>query len=794
MLCFLALLTPMTLVVATAWACAPNRQLTVEPSSGPPGTTVTVEGDGFGGSGAVTITGPGGMSASATPELGSFSVEMTLPDVPPGVYLLTAKMALAPDEPPAVVARVAIQVTDSTSPPPPPAVDDVITGPTQLVSTPAHLTHVDYAGVSRDGGRLWFTQSGRSAFEGAHSTTSWLSHLLAPVDDWVYFGAASQDGSRVFFMTTASLTSEDTDPFMDVYERSGAGTRLISKPADPGLASGAPAEFGGISEDGRRVFFMTTDGLTHDDGDFGRWDVYEHADGVTRLVSGPTGTPAPSTDRTRFVAASADGSHVFFTTYDRLTPDDTDVAQEDVYERVAGMTRLVTRGDDIPQVDDGFVRFAGVSRDGEHVLFETQAKMTDDDLDSGHSDVYERSGSDTTLVSKPTDVADPDSGDAFASAISDDGSRVFFGSAEELTAEDDDGASVDVFVRSGGVTTLVSQPAQNGLVTPSEHAFLSAITGDGSRVIFETTEKMTVDDTDTLRRDVYERAGAQTTLLSKPTGLLDPDTADATFRGMTDDGEHIFFDTNERLVADDGDDGRQDVYRRAGGRTSLISRPTGVPDPAGTTSASFVGVSAGGSIVFFRSEGRYTEDDLDDHFFDIFGVGIPDQPAGQPAQPGDQESAAAAQRLPSPTPSSSDTTRPRLTDLRARPRRIRRVARGRRTTGSTATQISFGLSEPARVTLAFARAEAGRRAGGRCTARTPGNRRGRRCIRYVLVAGTITRQAESGVNRLRLTARVGRTALAPGTYRITASAVDAAGNRSQKHHISLTVIAAKTQR
>ena len=44
----------------------------------------------------------------------------------------------------------------------------------------------------------------------------------------------------------------------------------------------------------------------------------------------------------------------------------------------------------------------------------------------------------------------------------------------------------------------------------------------------------------------------------------------ARFAGATPDGSHIFFETNEKLVASDTD-GSQDVYERFGGATTLIS-------------------------------------------------------------------------------------------------------------------------------------------------------------------------------------------------------------------------------
>lgn len=801
----LALLVPLTIFAATAWACGPSWLLTVTPTKGPPGTQMTVKGTGFAVGQEVIISGSGGFSATVTPaDYTGFSIAMTMPDVPPGVYIVTAEIPPDPGAPPAVVARVAIQVTGPPAPPPSP-VADVSPGPTQLVTpeTATSSSAATFGGASRDGRRVWFgsplpmtnddfTGSDYNLFERADGVTRWLSGPVLAANTnhtfiTAHFSAASKDGSRVFFVSNGRLTSQDNDSALDVYERSGGVIKLISKAAAPGF-EWTDAEFGGISEDGRRVFFSTPGQLTGDDDDGVRWDVYEYADGVTRLVSVPLGAEIHYGDGARFAAASADGSRVFFRTYDQLTGDDTDGGLDDVYERAGGVTTLVTRGNDAPGANNAQIQFAGVSRDGSRVFFHTQAKMTDDDEDSGRQDVYERSGGITKLVSKPTGVADPATGGARLEAISDDGSRVFFTSEQELTPDDDDTVYTDVYERAGGVTTLISKPSQSGLITPAQSVWFGAITGDGRHVYFETTETMAADDTDTLRCDVFERSEGKTTLISKESGLADPDDgAGADFGGVSDDGSVVFFETDERLVAGDEDDGKKDVYRRASGVTTLISRASDVPDPA-TRGAWFLGASAGGSIVFFGSEGRYTQDDLD-QWSDIYSVGVPDVAADELPGPGAGEPPVEGPRA-GPPPASPDTTPPRLMALRLSPQRLRVTRRGRIAPGAS-TQISFRLSEAAVVTLTFERAVSGRRGDGRCESPAPRNRAGAPCRRYVRIAGSISRRVQAGTARIRFSGRIGRAgALKPGTYRVVAIAVDDAGNRSAKRRASLSVLAA----
>ena len=89
----------------------------------------------------------------------------------------------------------------------------------------------------------------------------------------------------------------------------------------------------GISDDGRRSFFQTTESLVASDTDTVQ-DVYQRVGGATTLLSvGPTAgqrqLTAPSYD------ATADGSQVFFSTAESLVASDTD-AGSDVYERSDG--------------------------------------------------------------------------------------------------------------------------------------------------------------------------------------------------------------------------------------------------------------------------------------------------------------------------------------------------------------------------------------------------------------------------------------------------------------------------
>jgi hypothetical protein len=137
---------------------------------------------------------------------------------------------------------------------------------------------------------------------------------------------------------------------------------------------------------------------------------------------------------------------------------------------------------------------------------------------------------------------------SFASATA-TGTHVFFHTTESLSPQDDTPSTFDVYDRSGGNTTLV---------TPGDGAaFLQGISKDGERVFFHTYHPLVDADTD-IWNDVYERYGGTTTLIS--TGPASTSGANiAWMYGSSDDGTKVFFDTDERLTSGDTD-ASVDVY------------------------------------------------------------------------------------------------------------------------------------------------------------------------------------------------------------------------------------------
>ena len=454
---------------------------------------------------------------------------------------------------------------------------------------------------SADGARAFFetpeplvagdTDSSYDLYQREGGTTTLISTGPAggnaEVD--VFPSAVSDDGQRAFFETDEPLVAGDTDIAFDVYERSGGTTTLIS--TGPSGGGEFEAFFHAISADGTRVIFETDEGLVGGDND-GLPDVYQRSGGTTTLLStGPSG--GNGAFESFFAGSSDDATVVFFETDEKLVAGDTDSAL-DVYQRSGGTTTQVSAGSPGGNgAIDAF--FRGSSLDGSRAFFQTSESLSAADTDAS-SDVYERSGGTTTVVSAPGNGA-------FAATFdgnSSDGTKVFFHSREQLAAGDTD-SSADVYERSGGTTKLISTGTPGNA---AQDATFGQASADGSRVVFETRESLTAADTDT-SIDVYERvAGTTTNLLSAPgNGAFD-----AAFVAMSLDGQRVFMETVEALAAGDTDTSL-DVYERWAGITTRIS--FGPAGGNGAFAAVLGGISEDGARVFFDTKESLLTADTD---------------------------------------------------------------------------------------------------------------------------------------------------------------------------------------
>jgi len=124
--------------------------------------------------------------------------------------------------------------------------------------------------------------------------------------------------------------------------------------------------------------------------------------------------------------------------------------------------------------------------------------------------------------------------------------------------------------------------------------------------------------------------------------------------------------------------------------------------------------------------------------------------------------------------------RPVLSALSLTPAAFRAASSGPTVSAVGGTKVTYRLSEAATVKFSVERAVPGERQGRRCvkpSASLPAT--AKRCTRY-LAKGSFSDRGSAGANSLRFSGRLGAKALAPGRYRLSAEARDAAGTRSAK--------------
>jgi len=294
------------------------------------------------------------------------------------------------------------------------------------------------------------------------------------------YGASSDDGTHVVFETNGALDPADDDSIQDVYDWSGGTATLVSQgPAsdepEPAVFPGVVSAFPGISADGNRVIFETAEQLVGDDDD-SAVDVYERSGVETKLISGrdPACEPAvcgPSELPATFRWMSPDDSDpgVLFGTAEPLVSADEDDHQ-DVYRRSGAETALVSAGT-FGGDEELNASFAGASYDGSHVFILTVEQL--DPLDSdGSADLYDISAGAATLISiGPAGGNGPfGAGLTGATAVSESGSHAFFTTDERLTVDDKDGEERDVYQHTATGTLLVStgNAVQLGPAPPSQ--------------------------------------------------------------------------------------------------------------------------------------------------------------------------------------------------------------------------------------------------------------------------------------------------------------------------------------
>lgn len=558
-----------------------------------------------------------------------------------------------------------------------------------------------------------------------------------------FFGG-SPDLGTVYFGSPASLLPEANDTSITqqyVYRRSGGVTSLVTRtPSGAGFQNATGTNRRNtVSADGGAITLAApgTDAMVAEDTNTVA-DVYQDRNGLVTWISDRAEVAdPPATAQTpaarMFEGASADGDHVYFSTAERFTADDTDsVADIYVYDF------------DEPEG----ARISRVSRQ-----------------DGGACAGCDDNGSSTAGLTQSV---------AKFVAASDDGTRVFFISGDILS-EDDGDAQPSLYVRdvTAGTTGYVA-PVGAGVTSASNGADAGTgvngslahanepstrqivVAGDGAVAAFSLATNVPLPlgrggpDADGLRdlfvwrdgdglRRVRQGPGTDdntTTVpglgcyLGRSAGRIDRPRC----RSMAADAETVFFETPDALVAEDTDPGSTqqdfgvprgyDVYAvdTRDGSVALVSPPGDAALPS-----RYLDASASGDSVFFLTKetldpSRDTDLGHDDLYAartgTVFGP-LPEPPPGcagdacQPAGP----AAPGAPPVQSGGTVDSDNVAPRerirrsLQVSRPNRRAVRRLAQ----TGRLPLRVRLAGGGTIRV---GARARVRVRVGGRIGVRS----------------------------------------------------------------------------
>lgn len=446
---------------------------------------------------------------------------------------------------------------------------------------------------------------------------------VSPVD--AQFEAGSADFSHVVFSESAPLT-HGAPAGEDLYEWSGGTVRLVTylpdgTPVQGTLPWGIPwegVEGGGsdffydletemerssasqfthaISADGSRIFFQA-------DG-----NLYVREDGTTTVQVDASQGPGPGGGG-RFMAASADGSKVFFTddasaglTSSTVAGSGTNLYE---YELPAQDGQPGTLTDLSAASDVGVLGLTGISEDGSYVYFVAEGDLAPG-ATVGRPNLYLiHSGVTTfiaTLQAAPTTRIPgtiqgakwPEVGDScdwfaqcLTASVSPNGRYLAFTSVESLTGYANEPvepkacalesgynaqpeACREVFFYEAGSNKLACASCNPtgerptaytvirtpGVLTHSKFlkvGYPPRYVTDSGLLFFDTTEALVPHDNNGTR-DVYEYKEGHPYLISSGSAA-----GEAYFVGASEDGSNVFFETGQQLARRDTDES-YDIY------------------------------------------------------------------------------------------------------------------------------------------------------------------------------------------------------------------------------------------
>jgi hypothetical protein len=390
------------------------------------------------------------------------------------------------------------------------------------------------------------------------------------------YNAVSADGETVFFTAVgkseaecASHSSVHAPAVDEVYARvGGSKTVAISEPSTAQCSScrtsvKAPAEFEGASEDGSQVFFSTAQQLLPGSSGIYEYD-FENPEGE-KILPVSAGAPGHETSEPQVagvVRVSEDGTHVYFVAGAKLTGANSEGREPAegarnlyVFERDAtypqGRTVFVATlsGGDASDWHSNNGQRAQATPDGRFLVFASEAPSLTSDDTSTVRQIFEYDALQEKLVRVSA------------------GQKAPGGSECRLTKRSEEGYSCD-----GNTDDPADEPE-----LPASRVGLTAISNDGSYVFFASADALTPDAlnnqvvTEYEARQIYAQSVYEyhSSVANDGGSIADgnvfllSDGHDRTLHnivasgvqlyGTDASGENVFFSSGDPLVVQDSD-------------------------------------------------------------------------------------------------------------------------------------------------------------------------------------------------------------------------------------------------
>jgi Tol biopolymer transport system component len=627
-----------------------------------------------------------------------------------------------------------------------------------------------------------FGPDGYVSVNGRARLVSQPTGTAGPASNSTSVVAVSGDGKSVVLDSGVPLAGDLDRSLRSVVRRDldTEVTTSVSRPpgAAPFVNAGGSADGGSVSADGRYVAFTTTAPALGSPPGVSPVVVRDVVTGAVTVVSredGEDGAVLSGHD----ARISADGRRVAFVAN---LDGNNSLRQVLVRDIASGRTFLVSRADgDDGEIGNQKSEQPSISDDGSRVAFVSDATNLDDGDDDTVANVHLRKvdTGETLLVDRADGAMGAKSlGEVGEAVLSGDGRHVVFDTDADNLLDSDRDAVADVYVRDVEVgSTQLASVNDAGTKGNSDSERLLSISRDGNRVsFFSEASNLGAATPQVYVRDI----GARTLQIAARADGLNGSLVDFDREGvgaaLSADGQHLAFVAVSAASIVPGVPGDAlQVYERdlASGATRLISRRSGL-DGAPTDPTAFpalAGISADGGCVAFVTSGRLLPGLVSTDYVNVYMRAVTAD-CGRPPVP-----------VPPVSPPSGGRSGPALlSGLSVRPARFH--VGGRR----GGTRISFRLDRASGVTLAFERLLAGHRKGKRCSTRV---RRGRRCTVARRIGRLTLKQSRlrKGANSVKFSGKLGRKALVPGRYRLTATPSGGKGRS-----VTVTVVKAPTKR